>query len=665
MHKCFYFLALLGVSPIAFAQSEPEQSSDDLLSLPLEQLATMEVASASKIASQMSAAASAVSIVTANDIKDQGYRTLAEILASMRGLHITEDRAYSFLGGRGFGRPGDFTGRIMLLLDGNQVNNNIYNSAGLGYTGIIDVSLIERVEYVSGPGSAMYGNNAFFGIINIITKQGHDINGVQVIGEVASYRSKEFKVNYGKRLDNDAEVLLSASGLNSDGQNHYYPDAVSSTSDGVARHLDDQISRHFFGKLEYDGWFTELAYSHRKKDVPTAPYKVDFNSPYNYEDTSLQGSIRNDRQLSKNVQMSLRAYYGNYKYDGLSTYTTPWVEKSAGQWWGLNTQFVGTWFDNQRILLGMEYRDDFQQDLSIRYQGISGLNARYSEKTLSLYAQDEIKLNQQWMANIGARYDINKDANDRTLSNVSPRLALTYQPLESTSLKLSWSSAFRRANPFEKYYADEIYNTQRANPNLDPEKIQATELVLEHHLDKSARVLATLYHQSTERYLRNETIAGTSDKQFQNTSGASTNGIELEFEKHWSNDVRLRTSIAYQDAEANSREPMINIPSRIGKLNLSAPLLNPNWRVAFELQAYSKRYTEDKVADRYIDTGSYSLANLTISANSVLPNLDLAFGIRNLFNRDYAHVAPKSNEFQTTIQQNDRNYWLRMIYHFR
>ena len=665
MQKCLYYLALIGFSPIAFAQTDTEPWSDDLLSMPFEQLANMEVASASKIASQMSAAASAVSIVTAKDIKDYGYHTLAEILGSMRGLQITEDRAYSFLGGRGFGRPGDFTGRIMLLLDGNQVNNNIYNSAGLGYTGIIDVSLIERVEYVSGPGSAMYGNNAFFGIINIITKQGHDINGTQVIGEAASYGSKEFKVNYGKRLDNDAEILLSTSGFNSHGQNHYYAGAVSSSSDGIARHLDDEKNRRFFGKVVYDGWLGELAYSNRKKDVPTAPYGVDFNTPYNYEDTSLQGSIRHDRQLSKYVQMSLRTYYGNYKYDGLSTYTTPWVEKSAGQWWGLNSQLIGTWFDNQRILLGVEYRDDFEQKLSIRYQGMSGLDASHSEKTLSLYAQDEIKLNQNWIANIGTRLDINKDSNNRTLSNISPRLALTYQPVESTLIKLSWSSAFRRANPFEKYYADEIYNSQRANPSLDPEKIQATELVLEHHLDKSTRALATLYHQSTESYLRNQTLPGSSGKQFQNTSGASTNGIEMEFEKHWSNDVRLRTSIVYQHAEANNGEPMVNIPRHIGKFNLSAPLLSPDWRLAFELQAYSKRYTEDKVADRYIDTGGYSLANLTISTNNLLPNLDIAFGIRNLFNRNYGHVAPKSNELQTTILQNDRNYWLRMTYNFK
>lgn len=209
------FLPMLAMSMLCpVAQAEESVSAEqNLIQIPIDQLVNMEVDSASKIARQVSDAPSAVSIVTAEDIKSYGYHSLAEILESMRGLYVTSDRAYSFLGGRGFGRPGDFTGRIMLLVDGNQVNNNIYNSAGLGTTGLIDVSLIERVEYVSGPGSTVYGNNAFYGIINVVTKPGHYINGLQVTGEVGSYNSRDLKINFGKRFDNGADVLLSASGF--------------------------------------------------------------------------------------------------------------------------------------------------------------------------------------------------------------------------------------------------------------------------------------------------------------------------------------------------------------------------------------------------------------------------------------------------------------------
>jgi len=655
LRKYFYYLALATVCTQALAEDVDAPNHENLLQIPIEQLANMEVFSASKIASQISAAPSAVSIVTAKDIKDNGYHNLAEILESMRGIYITNDRAYSFLGGRGFGRPGDFTGRIMLLLDGNQVNNNVYNSAGLGYTGIIDTSLIERVEYVSGPGSTMYGNNAFFGIINVITKHGHDINGTQVIGEVASHNSKEAKINFGKRLENGANVLLSASGFNSEGQNLYFPGAPG---DGVARHLDDQISRHFFGKMELDSWFAELAYTNRKKDIPTAPYGADFNAPYHYEDTTLEGSIRHDSQLYNHLQMSLRTYYGNYEYKGLTTYATPYDEKSTGQWWGINAQFVGTWFQNQRILFGTEFRDDFEQNLAIKYQGAQLLDSTNNEKTLSLYAQDEITLSPHWITNIGARYDLNRDAEGDRHNNFSPRLALIYSPLESTTLKLSWSNAFRRGNPFEEYYTDQ--SSQFQNKALKPERIEATELVAEHHLDKDTRLLGSIYHYQTEDYIRNENRPSGGGKQFQNIKGSSTDGAEIEFEKHWDNDIRLRTSAAYQHAKSGDNSPPINSPRNVGKLNISTPLFNANWRVAFEMQAYSKRHTEDATT-----TGGYSLANFTITAIKVLPNLDVAFGIRNLFDRDYGHVAPKSNGLQTTIPQDDRTYWLRMTYDFK
>ncbi|MFA7349274.1 MAG: TonB-dependent receptor [Methylotenera sp.] len=640
---------MLTATTQVLAEDADVRNQGDLTQIPIEQLVTMNVQSASKIANQISIAPSAVSIVTAEDIKAYGYHTLAEILESMRGLYITNDRAYSFLGGRGFGRPGDFTGRIMLLLDGSQINNNIYNSAGLVYTGIIDPSMIERVEYVSGPGSAVYGNNAFFGIINIITKQGHDINGLQVVGEVSSYGGRDAKINYGKRLDNGAEVLFSASGFNSDGQDHYFP-AHSTFSGGTSRNLDDQQSRHFFGKLELDSWFAEVAYSTRKKDIPTAPYGADFNAPYNYEDTSLQASVRHERRLTNALQMSLRTYYGDYEYRGLATYGTPWNEKSVGQWWGLNAQFVGTWFQNQRILLGAEFRNDFKQQISTP---VSFLDT--DEKTFSVYVQDEITINSRWMANLGARFDTSEDKSNHTTEKSSPRVALIYKPLDTTTLKLSWSTAFRRPNPFEEYYTD---GTLLPNTALKPERIEATELVVEHHLDKDTRLLGSLYHYRTHDYIKSVKIGLNS--QFQNTDGGSTNGAELEFEKHWDNNIRLRTSAAIQSAEDSNGHWQVNSPRQIGKINLSVPFLHQAWRAAFEMQAYSDRKTE-----RNTSAGGYSLANLTISTDKLLPNLGMSLGIRNLFDRDYDHVAPSSNDKQVVIPQDGRSYWLRMTYDFK
>jgi len=146
-------------------------TNENLTDMDLEDLLVQEVKTASKLAKQVSESPSAVSIVTANDIQSYGYRTLAEVINSMRGLNTTSDHVYTYMSGRGFGRPGDYPGRVMLLIDGHQANDNLYNASYLGQDGLLDTELIERVEYVSGPGSVIYGNGAFYGIINVITKK--------------------------------------------------------------------------------------------------------------------------------------------------------------------------------------------------------------------------------------------------------------------------------------------------------------------------------------------------------------------------------------------------------------------------------------------------------------------------------------------------------------
>src|SRR5437867_11878528 len=119
-------------------------------------------------------APASATIITADDVKKYGYRTLADILQSVRGFQVSYDRNYSFLGVRGFNR-GDFNSRILLLVDGHRINNSLSDSGFIGTEFILDTDLIERVEVSRGPGSSLYGNNAFFGVINVITRKGRDL----------------------------------------------------------------------------------------------------------------------------------------------------------------------------------------------------------------------------------------------------------------------------------------------------------------------------------------------------------------------------------------------------------------------------------------------------------------------------------------------------------
>ena len=89
----------------------------------------VNIFTASKRWQKIVEAPASVSIVTADEIQKYGYRTLAEILRSMPGIYIGNDRNYSFIGVRGVSRPGDYNTRVLLLVDGHRLNDNVLDSS--------------------------------------------------------------------------------------------------------------------------------------------------------------------------------------------------------------------------------------------------------------------------------------------------------------------------------------------------------------------------------------------------------------------------------------------------------------------------------------------------------------------------------------------------------
>jgi outer membrane receptor for ferrienterochelin and colicins len=277
-----------------------------------------------------------------------------------------------------------------LMIDGYATNDNIYDEAYIGNDGLLDTDLIERVEYVPGAGSAIYGNNAFFGIINIITKKGDDFNGTHVSGELASFGGKKGRVTYGKQLDNGADILLSASALHSDGQDFYFPEFNSpSTNYGVADNLDFERSQRVFGKLQFEGISVEGGYVSRRHANPTGAYGTVFNALIWDWDTNGFVSLKSDNNIGEHVKASSHVYYGYYlDRTALTDPTLGFIhEHNRGQWVGGDVKFVGNWFDNHKLVLGAEYRNDFEMVFE-NYFGTS----EYARETLSLYAQDEMSL---------------------------------------------------------------------------------------------------------------------------------------------------------------------------------------------------------------------------------------------------------------------------------
>jgi outer membrane cobalamin receptor len=197
----FLFLALPATA---------QEGTKDLGEASLEELGTIQVYSASKHMQNASDAPSSVTVITADEIQKCGYRTLADILQSVRGFYITSDRDYSFVGVRGFGRLGDWNPRILLLIDGHRVNNNILGQAMIGTEFLLDVDLIERIEIIRGPNSSLYGADAFFAVINVITRTPPQLKGVELSLTPASFGTYQGRASYGGQYKG-IDMLLSGS----------------------------------------------------------------------------------------------------------------------------------------------------------------------------------------------------------------------------------------------------------------------------------------------------------------------------------------------------------------------------------------------------------------------------------------------------------------------
>src|SRR5579862_3663577 len=234
------------------AQNLFDTSIEDLMSIRID-----SVYGASGFKQKVTEAPASITIITSEEIQKHAYHTLADILRNVRGFYVTYDRNYSYVGVRGFGLPGEYNNSITLLIDGHRLNDNIFDSALIGTEFPIDVDLIDRVEVIRGPNSSLYVASAFLGVINIITKRGQDLQGVNVSGEVASNGTSQGRISYGKKFDNGLELLLSTSFYDSHGQDQLFFKEFDTpaANNGIAVNANDDEFHQFFAHASW-GRFT-------------------------------------------------------------------------------------------------------------------------------------------------------------------------------------------------------------------------------------------------------------------------------------------------------------------------------------------------------------------------------------------------------------------------
>lgn len=452
------FNSLMGLTRLLFfgvfasyAWAE-ESERVDFLDLSLDQLVQIEIPTvigASKYEQSSSRAPSSVSVITAAEINSYGWLKLSDILRSVRGFVATNDRNYEFLTVRGFGLPGDYTSRMLLLIDGLRINDSLYQQAAVGGDFPLDVDLIDRLEIIRGPGSALYGSSAFFGVINVISKKGGQLQGAEVSLGGGNFDTKFGRLSFGKKLDNGLEFLFSGSGFDRSGQDPYFFPAFAkdpTLNKGVSDRGDDEKWTTLYSTVQYGDFSFQAGFGKRIKNVATGIFGTVFNDPNTVSyDVRHFFDLQYNHSFGENSQLSARVFQQRYDYWEHGIFDYPPIthnqDSADNQWWGTEIRYVTKLANRHRLTLGTEYIDYYQEDQSNVDVDppFTYLDSKQNNRTLGIYLQDEVSLTDTLTLNVGARYDRNNSGGNST----NPRLGLIYNPTQDTAFKLLYGTAFR------------------------------------------------------------------------------------------------------------------------------------------------------------------------------------------------------------------------------
>jgi outer membrane receptor for ferrienterochelin and colicins len=664
----FVFLAALLIAAPALAQdgSKPEQNETqpekDLGQASLEELGNIQIYSASKHLQNASDAPSSVTVITADEIQKYGYRTLADILESVRGFYITSDRDYSFVGVRGFGRLGDYNIRILVLIDGHRINDNTFGEAYVGSEFLTDIDLIDRVEIIRGPSSSLYGADAFFAVINVITRKAPQAKGVELSFAPASFGTYQGRATYAGK-ERGVDMFLSGTFYNSQGPTLFFPQFDSpATNYGVTRNTDYENSQHILAAISFRGFTLQGLFSARDKGVPTGYFGTVFNDPstqnydyHQYLDLSYQHSI------SEKWDVSARTSYDQARLQAPLTYATGLPDGSTtvdtysfrGNWSDSEAKVSGTLLEKHKITLGTEITDNLRQDQGYYLPIGNVFTPTPGSSTIwALYGQDEFAIIHRLTLSAGLRYDHYSNFGGTT----NPRLGLIYHVFHPTTVKLLYGTAFRAPEPFE--LAPGFSPLYDDNLQLKPEKIRSIEGVMEQGLGEHFTLAGSVFRNWIEALISPETESD-GHTQYENFGKALATGVEVELDGQFVSGIKGRASYSYVDAkQPQTQQTLTNSPQHLGKLDLSYPLLQRRLFASLDGQ-----YTSSVQTLAGNTLSGFSVFNFTLLGHTLGKHLDLSGSVYNVFNKKYFDPG-RPEDPEDSIQQDGRNFRIKLTSRF-
>lgn len=675
-------------------------SESDLWDLSLAQLMDIQVTRvATGSPAPLNRAAAVVTVITAEDMRRTGAMDIEDALMSVPGLYVGRSEqgyapTYIFRGIYGSLNP-----QALLMINGLPQKSLPTGNKGNVWGGL-PIESINRIEVIRGPGSALYGADAFAGVINVITKTSKDIEGVQSGIRGGSFNTYDAWVQYGGNVaDWDVMVSLEAGTtdghkeiIESDAQTQFdeqfagtpgytpisnAPSPINTGYDNLDVRLD----------LQRDAW--QLRFGYQLRDNLQAGDGVagalDPNSSYRSDIANVDVTHSSDHwddDLSLVSQLSL--YYAsqepqadNYLFPKgafFNTFPDGYIGNPGNKEIQVTLQQFLTYsgWDRHRLRLGIGavYGDvyetteekNFEVDLfTPKPEGLVDVSDTdevwLPEKDRTLYflsLQDEWQIDRNWQLVLGARYDHYSDFGD----TVNPRLALVWATTEAWTTRLLYGRAFRAPSFSELYIISNP--VVLGNPNLDPEMIDTYELAFSHQLAAGSSYSFNFFHYEIKDMISYEPTGNGIDLVAANVGKRDGKGLEFELSQQLSETLWLTANYAYQKSTNTNLDDDVGFaPNNQSYAQLDWEV-SPDWRANVEMHWFG-RIQRAPLDDRP-PVDSAAVWNLTLRRLNLLPGLELALNVRNLFDKAWSSPAWIRVEYDYPAPGRNANLTMRYTF---
>lgn len=681
---------------------------DDFYNLSLAELGQVEVAIATGNNTPLERVPASASVISSAEIESMGARTLDEVLDSLAGFHVTPsalsrmDIVYSVRG-----IHTGFNPQVLLLMNGVPVQFSL--QGGRPTLLRLPVSSIARVEVIRGPGSAVYGADAYAAVINVITKGAAELAKTETGVRAGSFGRRELwlqgasewqgwdlalNFNYSE-TDGDTNRRVSSDLQTSfdqlfGTQAARAPGALSTHYQVMDTHLalsGEQLSINLWNwqliaglgaggaqALDPDGrndgklWLADATYefannsSNWEQSLKVSHLNYDEDASY----TLLPAGALVPIGAEGNLEFSPSAELV-YFPDGLIGRPGGAAQDSQLD---LTSIFTGWQAHRVRIALGLRQQSVDTRELKNFGPGITEIggpvvdvsNTEYvylpnSRRTIGyLSLQDEWQLAPDLQLTMGARYDDYSDVG----STVNPRLALVWSNSARLTSKLMYGSAFRAPSFSELRFQNNPVTL--GNSQLSPEQIDTLELSFNYLPHEQLQTSLTLFSYQARDMIEFVTPADESISSKQANNVLDVNGNGLEWEVQWKPQPGLRLGGSYSLQQARNlrlQEPVADAPEQQIKLSADWEFAQ-NWFVNQQLAWVADR---GRVAgDARAPIADYTLVNLTLRRTNLWRELNASFALRNLL--DEKARAPSSGEIAEDYPLEGRSLWLQLDYQF-